>query len=97
MENVAAMIGVQLPITARVNTVSVTERAPRLINSVIGHASGLLTMKQKENGTVLIGGGWQGKGSPKRGNGKVSIDTLVPNLQLAKFAVPKLSKIRVVR
>ena len=96
-KDVAAMIGVDLPIRARVNTVSVTERAPRMINSVIGHATGLLTMKQKENGTVLIGGGWQGKGEPGQGRGQVTLETLLPNLQLAKFAVPELSKVRIVR
>lgn len=97
LENIADMIDVYLPISARVNTVSVTERAPRLINTIIGHASGLLTMKQKENGTILIGGGWQGKGKPTQGRGAVAHETLIPNLQLAKYAVPKLSKIRIVR
>ena len=72
-KNIAAMMGVDLPIRARINTVSVTERAPRLMNSVIGHATGLLTMKQKDNGTVLIGGGWQGTGSPEDGRGNVSV------------------------
>lgn len=93
----ANMIDVNLPIRARINTVSVTERAPKLMNGVIGHATGLLTMKQKPNGTVLIGGGWQGKGKPEEGRGRVSLASLVPNLQLAQFAMPALSKIRVVR
>ncbi|MDG1996765.1 MAG: FAD-binding oxidoreductase [Emcibacteraceae bacterium] len=97
MKNVAQMLGEDLPIQARVNTVSVTERAPRLMNGVIGHATGLLTMKQKENGTVLIGGGWQGLGTPEEGRGIVNPQSLLPNLQLASFAVPALSKVRVVR
>jgi glycine/D-amino acid oxidase-like deaminating enzyme len=97
LKSAASMLGVDLPVQARVNTVSVTERAPRLMNSVIGHATGLLTMKQKENGTILIGGGWQGKGKPSEGRGRVSMETLIPNLQLAKFVVPALSSIRIVR
>lgn len=97
MKNVAAMLGHDLPINARVNTVSVTERMPRLMNGVIGHATGLLTMKQKENGTVLIGGGWQGTGKPEEGRGVVNPDTLLPNLQLAAFAVPALKQARIVR
>jgi len=96
-KHIAAMLGVELPIRSRINTVSVTERAPRLISGVIGHATGLLTMKQKENGTILIGGGWQGKGRPEEGRGQVSVDSLVPNLQLAKFVLPALSNIRIVR
>ena len=36
----------------------------------IGHATGLLTLKQKANGSFLIGGGWQGRGSPASGRGR---------------------------
>lgn len=97
LKGAAAMIGLDLPVRARVNTVSVTERGPRLVNSVIGHATGLLTLKQKANGTVLIGGGWQGVGSPETGRGQVAADTVLPNLRLAQFAVPGLAGFRVVR
>jgi glycine/D-amino acid oxidase-like deaminating enzyme len=93
----ARLIGVDLPVRARVNTVSVTERGPRLVASVIGHATGLLTLKQKPNGTVLIGGGWQGVGTPSEGRGRVALDSLVPNLRLARHAVPGLAALRVVR
>ena len=97
LREAARMIGVELPVRARVNTVSVTERAPPLVGSVIGHATGLLTLKQKPNGTVLIGGGWQGTGAPAEGRGRVALDTVVPNLRLARFAVPGLAGLRVVR
>lgn len=97
LKPVAAMLGVDLPVQARVNTVSVTERMPPLMSSVIGHATGLLTMKQKANGTVLIGGGWQGRGTPQDGRGTVASDTLRPNLALAQYAVPSLGSARVLR
>lgn len=97
LEHVAAMIGVVLPVRVRVNTVSVTERAPPLIAAVIGHATGLLTLKQKSNGTVLIGGGWQGTGTPEAGRGDVALDTLLTNLRLAQFALPGLRDIRLMR
>ena len=45
---------------------------PPLISSIVGHATGLLTMKQKSNGTILIGGGWQGQGVPQDGRGNVT-------------------------
>lgn len=97
MKEVAAMIGLDLPVRARVNTVSVTEPGRRLFDTVIGHATGLLTMKQKESGAVLIGGGWQGTGTPQQGRGAVAADSLVTNLQLARFAVPELANRRVIR
>lgn len=97
LEALMAMLGVHIPVRVRVNTVSVTERAPPIVHAVIGHATGLLTLKQKANGTVLIGGGWQGKRDPVTGRGSVDPATLIPNLQLAAHAVPPLAKLRVLR
>ena len=93
----AAMLGVDLPVNARINTVSVTERLEPLTSTVIGHATGLLTMKQKKNGTVLIGGGWQGRGTPQEGRGQVTAGSLQPNLALAQFALPALANARIMR
>ncbi|MEO3427511.1 FAD-binding oxidoreductase [Pelagibius sp. CAU 1746] len=97
LQDVTKMLGVDLPVRARINTVSVTERGPRLVNTVVGHATGLLTLKQKANGTVLIGGGWQGQGSPREGRGRIDLGTLVPNLALAQYAVPGLRRLRILR
>ncbi|SFR45221.1 NAD(P)/FAD-dependent oxidoreductase [Litoreibacter janthinus] len=97
LKPLAALFDVELPVNARVNTVSVTERMPPLMSGVVGHATGLLTMKQKANGTVLIGGGWQGRGTPQDGRGTVDADTVRPNLALAQYAVPALSAARVTR
>ena len=97
LKSVAAMLGVDMPVNARINTVSVTERMPKLTSTVIGHATGLLTMKQKVNGTILVGGGWQGCGTPEEGRGQVMATSVQPNLALALFALPALSKARVLR
>jgi glycine/D-amino acid oxidase-like deaminating enzyme len=97
LKPLAAMLDVDLQVNARVNTVSVTERLPKVMSHVIGHATGLLTMKQKPNGTVLIGGGWQGRGTPENGRGEVDAATVKPNLALAQYAVPALGHARVIR
>jgi sarcosine oxidase subunit beta len=97
LKPLAALLDADLPVNARVNTVSVTERMPPVISRIIGHATGLLTMKQKANGTVLIGGGWQGLGTPQDGRGTVNTDTVKPNLALAQYAVPALGQARVTR
>jgi sarcosine oxidase subunit beta len=96
-KDVAAMVGVNLPIRVRINTVSVTERYAPVVSHVIGHATGLLTLKQKTNGTVLIGGGWQGRGTPAEGRGEVVADSFLTNLRLAHFAVPALENCRITR
>lgn len=93
----AALLGARLPVRARVNTVAVTERMPPVLRRGVGHATGLLTMKQKPGGSVLIGGGWQGSGRPSEGRGRVEAATLRPNLALAAHAVPALGAARVLR
>jgi sarcosine oxidase subunit beta len=90
-------IGVPLPIRLRVNTVSVTERMPTLIKTVVAHASGLLTLKQAANGTMLIGGAWQGRGSPETWHSDIAPDTLIANLRLAQYVLPRLAHARVLR
>ena len=97
LKPVAALLDVDLPVRARINTVCVTERMPPVMRHVIGHATGLLTMKQKADGTVLIGGGWQGRGTPQQGRGEVTTETLIPNVALAQHAVPALARARVLR
>ena len=97
LEPVAAMIGVALKLRVRINIVSVTERLAPIVHAVIGHATGLLTLKQKDNGTVLIGGGWQGHGTPAEGRGEVDVEALRHNLQLAQFAVPGIAGARILR
>lgn len=86
----ARMLGVDLPIAVRVDTVSVTERMPRLLGRVIGHASGLLTLKQADNGSLLIGGGRPGRGDATRDETALVPQNLVADLRLAATALPAL-------
>jgi glycine/D-amino acid oxidase-like deaminating enzyme len=89
--------GVDIPVNCRVNQVSVTERMPPIMSRVLGIATSLLTLKQSQNGTVLIGGGWQGKGDPERGGYEVVPENLVGNLRLAGYVIPALRHARIVR
>lgn len=89
--------GINIPLICRVNQVSVTERLPPIMRRVLGVATGLLTLKQSENGTVIIGGGWQGKGDPERGGYEVIPENLTGNLRLAAYAIPALQQARIVR
>lgn len=93
----AAMLGVDLPMRCRVSQVTVTERRPPIIRTVIGSASDTLSLKQVENGTVLIGGGWQGIGSLAEGPREVVPEHVIGNLRLACAAVPALAQARAVR
>ena len=89
--------GLEFPVECRVNQVSVTERVPPMLGSSICTASGRLSLKQTALGTVLIGGGWQGVGSPEAGAVRIIPENLVGNLRLACHAVPALAGVRLVR
>ncbi len=89
-------LGVDLPIGARVNQMMVTERAPALMNGVLGHISGLMSLKQSDNGTIIIGGGWQGEGAVGE-PGRPVMDNLTNNLRFATLAMPALAPLRIVR
>ncbi len=93
----AAMLGVALPMLCRVSQVTVTERLPPTIRTAIGSASDTLSLKQVDNGTVLIGGGWQGIGNLVDGPREVVPEHVVGNLRLACAAVPALARARAVR
>jgi glycine/D-amino acid oxidase-like deaminating enzyme len=67
------------------------------MRTVLGVASGLLSLKQYENGTVLIGGGWQGIGDRTRGGLAVRAENFQGNVRLAAHTVPALRDARVVR
>jgi glycine/D-amino acid oxidase-like deaminating enzyme len=97
LEEMAAWLGVHLPIKVLVNQLVVTERMQPVMRTVLGVASGLLSLKQYANGTVLIGGGWQGIGDRARGGLAVHADNLLGNIRLAAHTIPALRDARVVR
>jgi glycine/D-amino acid oxidase-like deaminating enzyme len=97
LEAMLRWFGLQVPIKCLINQLAITERMKPILKTVVGVASGLLSLKQFANGTVLIGGGWQGIGDPARGGAEIIPDNLIGNLRLARYAIPSLSGARVVR
>jgi glycine/D-amino acid oxidase-like deaminating enzyme len=97
LQDMAAWLGVDLPIKVLVNQLVVTERMPPVMRTVLGVASGLLSLKQYANGSVLIGGGWQGIGDRARGGVAVRPENFLGNVRLAAHTVPALREARVLR
>ena len=97
LEPLLAMLGIRIPVKTLVNQLIVTERMPPVMKSVLSIANGLLSMKQFANGSVLIGGGWQGIGDRERGGVETVPDNLIGNLRLAQHVIPALAKARVAR
>lgn len=97
LETMLGWLGLKVAIKCLVNQLVVTERMRPVMRSVVGIANGLLSLKQFENGSVLIGGGWQGIGDPLRGGVEAVPDNLVGNVRLARHAIPALGETRVLR
>lgn len=97
IEPMLAWLGVTLPIKTLINQLAVTERIAPVMRSVVGIASGLLSLKQYPHGTVVIGGGWQGLGDRERGGVELLPDRLVGNIRLACHAIPALAGARLAR
>ena len=75
----------------------VSERMPRIMDTVITVANGKLSLKQFKNGTVLIGGGWPGVGNVEDNYTETKPENLIGNMMLACHAIPKLKNSRVAR
>ena len=97
LEPLLAMLDIDIPVKTLVNQLIVTERMPPIMQSVLSIANGLLSMKQFANGSVLIGGGWQGVGDRVRGGVETLPENLIGNLRLAQHVIPALAKARVAR
>jgi glycine/D-amino acid oxidase-like deaminating enzyme len=97
IEPMLGWLGVRLPIKTLVNQLAVTERIRPVMRTVLGIASGLLSLKQYGHGTVVIGGGWQGRGDRARGGVELVPERLVGNVRLACHAIPALKSARLAR
>ena len=90
-------LGVPIDIVCGARHVAVTERTRPIMRTILGEATGKLSIIQPENGIVLIGGGWPAVGDPEHGSVTVIPGNLVGNFQLACATVPALVRTRVVR
>jgi len=97
LEPLCAMLDLYIPVKTLVNQLIVTERMPPIMRTVLSIANGLLSMKQFANGSVLIGGGWQGVGDRLSGPVEPIPENLVGNLRLAQHVIPALAHARIAR
>jgi len=90
--------GVDLPVVLRINQMMVTEAAPPILEHVIFHVDGHLTLKQVHPAmSCLVGGGWPGGGDYRRGHKETLLASTLGNATVALRIVPTLSRLRVLR
>jgi sarcosine oxidase, subunit beta len=97
-KDLAAMLGVDVPIHTELLQALITDGAPLLFPHVITHVRGNLTVKQqRRSGKILIGGAWPGEGSLESGRKDVRRESLVGNLRLAVETIPAIRETRLLR
>lgn len=94
---IGAMLGVNVPVHGAPLQMIVTEPVAPLVSRLVAHASRHLTLKQADNGTVLIGGGWTAGLDPVHRHPRPSLSSIEGNLWIAGHVIPALSRLRVVR
>lgn len=100
---VARMANLHLPLFPVGLMISVTEKAPALIEHLIQHVGHKLSLKQVDDGNLLIGGGWSAKLPQHHGQWKtdyravLNVDVLQKNLAAACQVIPQLADLHVLR
>ncbi|MGB1005700.1 MAG: NAD(P)/FAD-dependent oxidoreductase, partial [Thalassobaculaceae bacterium] len=94
---IAAMLGEDIPLAARAPMLAITAPLPHFVAPVVGVMGDVLSLKQFENGTVLIGGGRQGVAYPDENRTTVDLAGIAKCLATARRIFPVLKDATVVR
>ncbi|MGI5229562.1 NAD(P)/FAD-dependent oxidoreductase [Actinoallomurus sp. CA-142502] len=94
---VAAMVGLRLPVRNEGLHVNVTEPRPRLLTPMVQHIGRRLTLKQTDQNTFIIGGGWPTPDAPRPRRYPTSWHSAAGSTAVAVSVLPALADVRVVR
>jgi sarcosine oxidase, subunit beta len=93
----AALVGLRLPVRREGLHVNVTEPRPHLLTPMVQHIGRRLTLKQTEQNTFIIGGGWPSPAAPPPARYPTTWASAAGNTAVAIDVVPALADVRVVR
>ena len=94
---VAAMVGDHIPLRTRASMMMVTERVPAFVAPVVSAQGRALTFKQTVAGTVLVGGGQQGRADLAHEQSHVDFDGIAVSARAVCALFPSMRPVRVVR
>lgn len=94
---IAAQLGEAVPVRAEAPMLMITERVQPFLTPVLGAAGRVLSFKQFENGTVLIGGGHRGRAVPEANLAEIDLAGLRTSARTVAQLFPALAGVRVVR
>jgi sarcosine oxidase subunit beta len=94
---VAAMAGDDIPLGTKCSMMIVTERIAPFIRPTVGSAGRTLSFKQTNQGTLLIGGGQQGRADLINERAEINARALAKSAAAALALFPRIGKLRIVR
>jgi sarcosine oxidase subunit beta len=96
-DGVADWLGEPVPLEAVGLMMFVTERVARFIEPVVGFASRVLSVKQTEEGTVLVGGGMRTPADRASGTAPVTFAPVAAKGRMVAEVFPHLAHVPVMR
>jgi glycine/D-amino acid oxidase-like deaminating enzyme len=100
---VGMMAGISLPLFPVGLIMNVTEKVPPILKHLIQHAGRKLSMKQVDDGNLLIGGGWLAELQQNNGQwlshlpSMINTNTIKENLRVAADIVPFIKDLHLIR
>ena len=95
--HVAAMLGDHAPLKACALMLMITDRMEPFVEPVVGAQGRSLSLKQFDNGTVLIGGAFEGRAEPENNRTSLDVNGLAANAANAATLFPVLRRANIVR
>lgn len=94
---IAAMLGDDIPLGLKASMMIVTERIAPLLKPVVSVVGRPLSFKQSDQGTLVIGGGLQGRADIEVQKSHVDFQKLSKGARAATDLFPSISALRIVR
>jgi glycine/D-amino acid oxidase-like deaminating enzyme len=95
---VAAMVGLRLPIVPHALQVMVTEPRPPVLAQLIQHASRGLSLRQTPHGTFVVGGGWPAQPAAEDGERPQTVlPSIAGSARVLSDVLPCAAGARVIR
>jgi glycine/D-amino acid oxidase-like deaminating enzyme len=100
---IGKMVDIKLPLQAVGLIMNVTEKIPPVLHHLVQHVGRKLSMKQVDDGNVLIGGGWLAELQHKDGvwlshkPPLINTDSIKENLRVATDVAPFLKELNLIR
>ena len=94
---IAALAGLKLPLRSEGLHLNVTEPREHVLVPMVQHIGRRLTLKQTENDTFIIGGGWPARPEPRPRRYSTTWESMAGNVAVAMRVMPLLADVRIVR